>query len=74
MLLEAIRRGTAPEAILVTARETFFALASIVAAELYGTSIPILTIDQNEFGRLETGDRVHVQSTGRISVTLERTD
>ena len=40
VLLEAIRAGTAPAAIVTTGRDTFFALASIVAAELYGRSRP----------------------------------
>ena len=45
VLLEAIRAGTAPLAILTTSPDSFFALASIVADEMYARPIPLLVID-----------------------------
>ena len=40
VLLEAVRNGTAPAAILTTGTDFFFALASVVADELYTRPIP----------------------------------
>ena len=41
VLLEAVRAGTAPAAILTTGVDSFFALASIVADVMYGKSFPV---------------------------------
>ena len=42
VLLEAVRAGTAPAAILTTGPDAFFALASIVADVMYGKSFPVI--------------------------------
>lgn len=44
ILLEAVRLGTAPAAILLPKADTFIALASIVAQELYGKSFPVYVV------------------------------
>src|SRR5262249_59602990 len=41
VLLEAVRAGTAPSAILTTGADSFFALAAIVAEKMYGPSFPV---------------------------------
>ena len=48
VLLEAARAGTAPAAIVTTGVDSFFALASIVARELYGRPIPIVAVTPGE--------------------------
>jgi cis-L-3-hydroxyproline dehydratase len=66
VLLEAIRRGTAPAAIVLSGRDIFFPLAAIVAQQLYGRSVPVVTIP---FARMEdvvTGDRIVVADTGQV--------
>jgi hypothetical protein len=68
VLLEAIRAGTAPKAILTTATDFFFALASIVAAELYDAPIPLVAISEADFARLRTGDRIVIAADGRVVV------
>jgi predicted aconitase with swiveling domain len=45
VLLEAVRLGTAPAAILLPAADTFIALASVVAHELYGRGFAVLVVD-----------------------------
>ncbi|MFQ5943803.1 MAG: aconitase X swivel domain-containing protein [Anaerolineales bacterium] len=69
VLLEALRAGTAPAAILTTAEDAFFALAGIVAEEMYGSRIPMLTIDDADFERLETGQHIEVDSKGIIRIS-----
>jgi len=68
VLLEAVRAGTAPAAILTTAADTFFALASIVADELYARSIPIIALYPNDFARLHTGDRLRIEEDGTVTL------
>jgi predicted aconitase len=42
--VEAIREGTSPIAIITTATDFFFALAAVVAGELYGKSFPLISL------------------------------
>ena len=51
VLLEAVRAGTAPAAILTTGVDSFFALASIVADVLYAKPVPLIALSSNEFRR-----------------------
>ena len=67
VLLEAVRAGTAPAAILTTGVDSFFALASIVAGEMYGKSFPVVALEAADFGRLKTGDHLRIDSSGTIS-------
>jgi predicted aconitase with swiveling domain len=66
VLLEAVRAGTAPAAILTTGVDAFFALASIVAGEMYGRSFPVVALDASDFDRLVGGRRIAVDRDGRI--------
>jgi len=68
VLLEALRAGTAPAAILTTAEDAFFALAGIVAEEMYGSGIPMLAVDQAAFERLETGQWIEIAADGTIRI------
>jgi predicted aconitase with swiveling domain len=71
ILLESVRAGVAPAAIVTDRADRFLALASIVADEMYDAPIPIVTIDREEFDRLRTGDRVTLTSDGTLTVTRE---
>ncbi len=66
VLLEAVRAGTAPAAILTTGVDAFFALASIVADVMYGHPFPVVALAPHDFARLETGMRVTVERDGTI--------
>jgi predicted aconitase with swiveling domain len=66
VLLEAVRAGTAPAAILTTGVDSFFALASIVADVMYGQSFPVIALEADDFARLRTGDRLAVERDGTI--------
>lgn len=69
VLLEAVRAETAPAAILTTGVDSFFALASIVANEMYARPIPIIAVPPTDFARLRTGDWLKVDEDGRVHVT-----
>jgi predicted aconitase with swiveling domain len=68
VLLEAVRAGTAPAAILTTGDDTFLALASIVAEELYCQALPVVALTPPDFARLRMGQRLRVIEDGRVLV------
>ena len=75
VLLEAVRSATAPAAILTTGDETFFALASIVAEEMYGAGFPVIRISPADLQGLKSGMEMSITEDGTIRLTDEgRTD
>ena len=68
VLLEAIRNGTAPAAILTTGADFFFALASVVADELYTQAIPLIALSVVDFALLKTGDILSIGPDGSITI------
>jgi predicted aconitase with swiveling domain len=66
VLLEAVKAGTAPAAILTTGVDTFFALAAIVADEMYARPIPLVVLSAEDFAALRTGDVVEVHAGGQV--------
>lgn len=68
VLLEAIRAGTAPTAILTTDHDSFFALASVVANELLYSPVPVLVLDASDFSKLRTGDYAIIGEDGIIAI------
>ena len=69
VLLEAIREGTAPAAIITTATDFFFALASVVAGELYEKSFPLIALSELDFGLVNTGDQIEITESGSVIIT-----
>ena len=67
VLLEALRAGTAPVAIITTAIDFFFALASVVAGELYEKSFPLIALSDSDFGLLKTGDQIEIMESGNLT-------
>lgn len=68
VLLEAIRAGTAPAAIITTETDFFFALASVVAEELYTKPLPLVAISESDFACLQTGDQIEITDEGNVIV------
>ena len=66
VLLEAVRAGTAPAAIVTTGVDAFFALASIAADVMYGKPFPVVALEASDFARLQTGMRLAVERDGTI--------
>jgi predicted aconitase with swiveling domain len=67
VLLEAVRAGTAPAAILTTGADAFFALASIVADVMYGKSFPVIALAPDDFASLQTGQRLSIGRGGLVN-------
>lgn len=68
VLLEAIRAGTAPAAIITTDIDFFFALASVVAQELYTVTLPLVALSSEDFAKLRTEDEIHITRRGQVII------
>ena len=68
VLLEALRNGVAPAAILTLGVDNFLALASIVADEMYGRAIPLAALTAEDFARLASGAPARLHPDGRLTV------
>ena len=66
VLLEAIRAGTAPAAIITTDTDFFFALASVVADELYSAPLPLVALAESDYMQLRTNDQVRIALDGTV--------
>jgi predicted aconitase with swiveling domain len=53
---------------MTTVPDSFFALASIVADEMYASPIPLVTLSLEDFARLQTGQRVQVWPDGTVEI------
>ncbi|MGH2530309.1 MAG: aconitase X swivel domain-containing protein [Actinomycetota bacterium] len=62
VLAEAILAGTAPAAIVMREADPIVALGAIVARELYGSTIPVIVVDEETYGSLRTGLTVTVRA------------
>ncbi|NNF03846.1 MAG: DUF126 domain-containing protein [Rhodothermales bacterium] len=70
ILLESVRAGVAPAAIVTDRADRFLALASIVADEMYQAPIPIVAIARKEFDSIGSGDRLLIAEDGVITVAV----
>jgi predicted aconitase with swiveling domain len=66
VLLEAIRARTAPAAIITTETDFFFALASVVADELYTSPLPLVALGETDFAQLKTDDEIQITNNGSV--------
>ena len=66
ILLEAVRLGTAPAAIITNEPDGILALGAVVAQEIYGRTPPVLVLTGPEYDHLQTGQRVRVNEEGEI--------
>lgn len=71
VLLEAIRAGTAPAAIITTGADFFFALASVVADELYKSPLPLVALSEEDFALLRTEDEIEIMRDGRVLIMMK---
>lgn len=69
VLAEAVRLRTAPAAIVMLEPDEIVALGAVVAGELYGTTLPVVVVDQEVYDSLETGEQIFVHGN-----TITRAD
>lgn len=66
ILLESVRAGTAPCAIVCTAPDPFLALAAVVAEELYGKVLPVVVIPEGDLETIAGAGRARVDAAGHV--------
>jgi predicted aconitase with swiveling domain len=67
VLAEAVRTGHAPAAILLGEPDSILAVGAAVAAELYGTRVPVLVLDPSSRSAIGEGALVIVSEGGGVS-------
>ncbi len=66
ILLESVRLGTAPAAIVLAELDAIFALGATVARELYGKGPPVVVVDPEVYGALRSGMELRVCEDGSV--------
>jgi predicted aconitase with swiveling domain len=62
VLAELIRTGDGPLAIVMLQCDTILVIGALVSAEIYGISMPIVELDQEQYAQLSDGMRVKVDA------------
>lgn len=68
VLLEALRNGSAPAALITRGVDSFFALASLVAEELYGSGLPVVALTAEDFDKLHLAGKAVIDMDGTIEI------
>jgi predicted aconitase with swiveling domain len=68
VLLEAVRLGSQPAAVITRGKDTFLALASIVADELYKRPFPVIAVGNDDYTRLMPSQWLRVHGDGTIEI------
>jgi predicted aconitase with swiveling domain len=73
IILELARVNLVPKAIVNVKTEPILAAGPIVSRHFYGVEIPVMTLDEEAFRLLETGQHVRVDATrGELVIRTDR--
>jgi predicted aconitase with swiveling domain len=68
VLMEGIRNGSAPAAIINYKVDPILALGAIIAEELYKKTMPIVILSSRDFAMIHEGDTLIIQPDGTVLV------
>lgn len=68
ILLEAVRVGMAPAAIVTAEPDPILALGAAVAREMYANSPPVVVLAKPDYDRLKSGMWVHLSASGVLTI------
>ena len=68
VLLESIKLGTAPAAIITANVDPILALGAIVAEKLYHKIVPVIVVSQEDYDVISAGDHLTITANGTITV------
>ncbi len=71
ILLESVRAGVGPAAIINLKVDPILALGSIVSDELYHQPVPIVLLPEESFFSIEEGDRLTIEPDGTVKVSTK---
>ena len=69
ILLEAVRVGTAPAAIITAEPDAILALGAAAAREMYGHAPAIVVLDLDDYAQIHNGQTVTVTEDGTVTLT-----
>lgn len=69
ILLEAVRQGRAPAAILTAEVDGILALGAAVAWEMYDQAPPVLVLPPAAYNAIRTGDHLTIREDGTLTVS-----
>ena len=69
ILLESVKAGKAPAAIINMRVDPILALGAILADELYHKVVPVVVLSEQDFDGLRDGDDVAIEADGTVIVT-----
>ncbi|MHC4311678.1 MAG: aconitase X swivel domain-containing protein [Planctomycetota bacterium] len=67
-LMESIKTGVAPAAIINLKVDPILALGSIVSDELYHKAVPIVILDEKDFYSIKEDDHLTIEPDGTVKV------
>ena len=70
VLAELLRLGIAPAGIVLTEPDGIIATGALVAAELYDTAMPIVTVSEADYQRIEDGADMSIAMDGDDAVLV----
>jgi predicted aconitase with swiveling domain len=73
ILLESVKAGKAPAAIINARLDPILALGSILADELYHKPVPIVVLSRADFDSIREGDYVIIQPDGTVRIKRGKT-
>ncbi|MCP4418261.1 MAG: DUF126 domain-containing protein [Chloroflexi bacterium] len=69
ILLEAVRQGTAPTAIIMSEIDGILALGAAVAREMYDKSPPVLVLSAENYAQIQSGQQIQISLDGLITIS-----
>ena len=70
-LMQSIKAGVAPAAIINISVDPMLALGSIVSDEMYGRTIPIVILGKEDFASIKQDDHVVVKRDGTVLINTK---
>jgi predicted aconitase with swiveling domain len=67
-IAEAIRRNTAPQAIVLMRSDVNLAIGSFIAATLYGRRCPVLSVKRPHYEQLSSATHITIEEDGTIEI------
>jgi len=72
ILMQSIKAGVAPAAIINLSVDPMLALGSIVSDELYHRAVPVVILQQEDFSSIKKDDYLVVKPDGTVLVNTKR--
>lgn len=69
ILLEAVRVGTAPAAIITAETDAILALGAAVAREMYAAAPPVVVLERPAYDRIKNGSWITLSENGDLLIS-----